>query len=128
MVLFAIVTILSLFTFTVFNYNTDDNVREFSRFQRSTRVKISSNFTHKNSFGCHLNPHVHEIMTYKCFSENYFLIPRLPQQLAASENLILKIAYTINKITKNGQFLPCGHPDFTDTRYYGKNSNPRRKL
>ena len=25
-------------------------------------------------------------MTHECFSENYLLIPRLPQQLAASEN------------------------------------------
>ena len=48
-------------------------------------------------------------MTHECFSENYLLIPRLPQQLAASENPksvqnsrhIGRVAHDSNKIARN---------------------------
>ena len=49
------------------------------------------------------------IMAHECFSENYLLIPRLPQQLAASENPksvqnsrhIGRVAHDSNKIARN---------------------------
>ena len=59
-------------------------------------------------------------MTHECFSENYLLIPRLPQQLAASEHPksvqnsrhIGRDAHDSNKIARNsldtGQIKPNG--------------------
>ena len=53
---------------------------------------------------------MNEIMAHECFSENYLLIPRLPQQrLAASENPkcvqnsrhIGRVAHDSNKIVRN---------------------------
>ena len=52
---------------------------------------------------------MNEAMTHECFSENYLLIPRLPQQLAASENPksvqnsrhIGRVAHDSNKIARN---------------------------
>ena len=52
---------------------------------------------------------MNEIMTHECFFENYLLIPRLPQQLAASENPksvqssrhIGRVTHDSNKIARN---------------------------
>ena len=52
---------------------------------------------------------MNEIMSHECFSENNLLIPRLPQQLAASENPksvqnsrhIGREAHDSNKIARN---------------------------
>ena len=52
---------------------------------------------------------MNEIMTHECFSENFLLIPRVPQQLAASENQksvqnsrhIGRVAHDSDKIARN---------------------------
>ena len=52
---------------------------------------------------------MNEVMAHECFSENNLLIPRLPQQLAASENQksvqnsrhIGRVAHDSNKIARN---------------------------
>ena len=52
---------------------------------------------------------MNEIMTHECFSENYLLIPRLPQQVAASEypksvqnsRHIGRVAHDSNKIARD---------------------------
>ena len=52
---------------------------------------------------------MNDIMAHECFFENYFLIPRLLQQLAASENPksvqnsrhIGRVAHDSNKIARN---------------------------
>ena len=63
---------------------------------------------------------MNEIMSHECFPENNLLIPRLPQQLAASENPksvqnschIGREAHDSNKIARNrldtSQIKPTG--------------------
>ena len=92
---------------------------------------MSSNFTHKNSFGCHSDPHVNETMTHECFSENVLLIPRISRQLVASENKksvqnrrhIGRVAHDSNKIARNRLDTSQIKPQRRGTRYFCSRSN-----
>ena len=92
---------------------------------------MSSNFTHKNSFGCHSDPYVNETMTHECFSENVLLIPRISWQLVASENKksvqnrrhIGRVAHDSNKIARNRLDTSQIKPQRRGTRCFCSHSN-----
>ena len=74
--------------FAVYNIATS-NLRQDTQFATSTGhvSKLTRNSTTKNVLITNQTSHIKETMTHECISETFLLLPRHPQQQAASEYL-----------------------------------------